>query len=373
MPLVTTFDRYLLRRFLYVFLVFVLSTYGLFIVIDGFTNVDGFQQGKTGAVEVLARMADYYLYHCSLFLDMVGPILAVIAVIVVFAMLQRNSEIHPLLAAGIPTYRLTVPLLTGTALIVAVLVINREWVIPRIAHHLRAPRSEDKLKTQPVQPIYDHATQIWIGGGQLVRGANRVKEAEFVLPPSIADDLTPIRAEVALFHAATSGRPSGWHLQDVQPRRTDLRLTEAGKRVVRLMPDENDLFVVTDVGFSQLSDRGQSYVYASTAELFRRINSPAYGNSSVRSLSLHLHARLTHPLMSFVAVFVAVPLIVRREGSGLVSNMALCTGVMGLLFASVQLGMYLGKVNLVSPSLATAAPVIASGTLAAWLSGVVQT
>jgi lipopolysaccharide export system permease protein len=318
-------------------------------------------------------MATYYLFQSSLFLDMVGPMLSVIAVMVVFATLYRNSEIHPLLAAGIPTYRLIVPLLVGTVLVVGVLVVNRELVIPRIHHHLRAPRSEDKALTQDVQPIYDHATQIWIGGDQLVRGANRLKGAEFDLPQGIADDLTPLRAQVATYHAATSGKPAGWHLQDVQPQRDQLRLSERGQRVVLAMPNADDLFIVIDVSFSQLSNHGKSYVYASTAELFRQIKNPSSGNSSVRSLTLHFHSRLIQPLMSMVVVFVVVPLIVRKEGLGLVSNIAICTAVMGLLFGVTQLGLYLGNVNFVSPSLAIGAPVIFSGTLAAWLAGIAQT
>ena len=51
---------------------------------------------------------------------------------------------------------------------------------------------------------------------------------------------------------------------------------------------------------------------------------------------------------------------------------ALCTGVMGAMFGVTQLGMYLGKVSLISPSLAAGAPLIVSGTLAAWLSDAAQ-
>ena len=69
----TTFDRYLLQRFSHVFLLLLVAMYGLFVVIDGFTNVDGFQQGETRAWDVLARMADYYLYQSSLFFDTIGP------------------------------------------------------------------------------------------------------------------------------------------------------------------------------------------------------------------------------------------------------------------------------------------------------------
>ena len=99
----TLFDRYLLQRFLSVFMIMFVSTFGLFMVIDGFTNVDEFQSGGVGAAGAIQRMSRYYLLQSSVFFEMVGPILAVVTVMVVFALLQKNSEVHPILAAGIPT------------------------------------------------------------------------------------------------------------------------------------------------------------------------------------------------------------------------------------------------------------------------------
>lgn len=369
----TIFDRHLLRRYLHVFLVLLVSTFGLFVVIDSSTNIDGFQEDKVGAADMMSRMAEYYLYRSSQFFDMVGPILSVIAVMVVFAMLHKNSELHPLMAAGVPTYRLVVPLLIGTAMVTTVLMVNRELVIPRIADHLRAPRNDEKAQTVEVQPIYDYASKIWIGGAELIRGTNRLKQAEFVLPPGIADDLTPVKAPLAIYQQQTANRPAGWELHDVQPPLVDLQLSEAGEKVVLAMPNKNHLFIVTDVSFHQLSNRGQSFSYASTMDLIRRVQNPSYGNSSVRSLALHVHSRLMQPLMGFILVFVAIPLIVRKESRSLVSNIALCTCVMGVMFGVTQLGMYLGKVSFISPSLAAGAPLIVSGTLAAWLSDAAQT
>ena len=45
----TTFDRYLLGRLLHTFIVFLVATYGLYIVIDLFTNIDAFQMEAQNA------------------------------------------------------------------------------------------------------------------------------------------------------------------------------------------------------------------------------------------------------------------------------------------------------------------------------------
>ena len=49
--MLTTFDKYLLKKLIYTFVVFLVATYGLYIVIDLFTNMDDFQKAGDLAEE----------------------------------------------------------------------------------------------------------------------------------------------------------------------------------------------------------------------------------------------------------------------------------------------------------------------------------
>ena len=62
----TTFDRYLYSRYAYVFVVFFAASMGLFAVVDGFMNLDDFQQNNEGTLSMLMRMGTHYLYQSSL-------------------------------------------------------------------------------------------------------------------------------------------------------------------------------------------------------------------------------------------------------------------------------------------------------------------
>ena len=74
----TTFDRYLLGRLLHTFAVFFVSAYGLYIVIDLFTNVDDFQNQSGSHVDLICRILEYYAYRACEFFEMSGPMLIVI-------------------------------------------------------------------------------------------------------------------------------------------------------------------------------------------------------------------------------------------------------------------------------------------------------
>ncbi|MGE3314493.1 MAG: LptF/LptG family permease [Planctomycetaceae bacterium] len=370
-----TFDRYILIKYLHVYVILFVTLFGLFVVFDGFTNVDGFQQDTSGPGEVLAKMATYYSYQSSFFFDLAGSILAAISIVIVFALLQRNGEIHPILAAGIPTFRLLMPVVVGIMVINAGLIVNQEYIIPRIAPALQASRNGLDKGTDKVDPVYDNSTLILITGEKLSLGKRKILEAKFVLPMGeIAQDLTTIEAAEASYLPASGERPGGWLLSGPRPQLEEIHLADKGEHYVRQLPDfPQTLFIVTDVDFDQLYNRSQSYKLASTPELIRRMKNPAFGITTIRGQMMHFHYRMVRPLINLLMVLVAVPLVVRKESRGLVTNMAVCTAVMAVVLGIIHASTYLGQTNLVTPHLAAWIPVIFSGTLGAWLTGVTQT
>lgn len=377
----TTFDRYLLRRFLHVFAILFVASFGLFVVIDGFTNFDNFQDNADDAVGVLGIMARWYALQSSLFLDMAGPTIAVVTVMVVLTMLVRHSEVQPILAAGVPVFRLLVPLVTGALLVNVALSSNQEFVIPRIAHELQAgvasqtQAGTDESDTgHSVEPAYDNNTHIHIGGAEVFPVERRMSDAEFTLPtPEIAQELVTLKAAEAHYLKKSDGRPAGWLLKGVAPRFDQLSLTPHGARSVLPANDPADLFIVSPIDPEMLYNRTQNFRYVSTPELVRRIRNPAYGTDTIRSQSIHLHSRLTKPIVGVIALLITVPLILMKESRNVVGNVALCTLLLGALFAIGQGFEYLGSANLISAPLAAWGPVILDGTLGAWLYGLVQT
>lgn len=371
--LLTTFDRYLLRRYWHVFIIAYVALFGLYVIIDAFTNVDDFMERPGGILSKAYGIAEFYSYRASQFFDIIGGTVAVIAAMVVFSLVLRHGELNPILSAGVPTYRLVVPLMWGTLTINAGLIANQEFVIPRIASELQVSPGQNKSLRNEVEPVTDFVTGIHITGSRLELRDHRIEEAAFVLPfPRVAETLTEIKARKAEFFAASGNRPNGWLLQGTDLKFEELPLTTFGKKCVRKGPGENDLFIRSDVGFDRLYNRDKNYEFLSTPELMRRIKNVSFGLVSIRAQSLYLHQRFTKPLINMIVVLLGVPLVARRESTGLIINLALCAAAMGLVFAVVQVFLYLGKANLIPSDLAAWAPVILCGTASAWMSGLVR-
>ncbi|MEZ6056435.1 MAG: LptF/LptG family permease [Planctomycetaceae bacterium] len=370
-----TFDRYLLSRFLSGFAVFFVAAFGLYVVFDGFTNLDGFVEKNEagGAIAIARHMGMHYACHASLLFELIGPAMAVVSVMMVLVILSKHGELNPLLAAGIPTLRLTWPLACGMLLVNGLLILNQELIIPKVAHHLQGARGSKLDDARHVEPCL--STQgIYVTGSELYLDERRLHEAEFrLLRGTIAQDYITLKAENA-YHLPAKGRwPAGWLLKEAEPPYEKINLTPQGKHVVIPVTGTNDLFVVSEVTTGQLYQRNRSFKYLSTAELSTRLQQPSTGTSSALAQAVHFHSRLTRPLLSLATIFLIVPLIIRKEKTNLVSNVALCLLMLGMVFSLSYGVAFLGETGVLRPDLAAWIPLMTTSGLSAWLNPSLRT
>ena len=143
-----------------------------------------------------------------------------------------------------------------------------------------------------------------------------------------------------------------------------------------LLVDGDTLWIASlnEIGRLKLPlNRDSHYEYLPTWDLMRRLRNPSFSSRSLRSQNMFVQARLTKPLLNLVVVAVGVPFVVRRESVSVLTNLAVCCGVMTAMLGVNETYLYLGKANILAPEVAVWAPIITWGTAAAWLSGMVRT
>jgi lipopolysaccharide export system permease protein len=374
-----TYDRYLLRNFLHTFGVCFISMFGLVAVIDLFENLDELLEinGGNGTFGLLNLIVTLNAYRSVLFLDKAGAALTIISVMTVLILLQRSGELHPLLAAGIPMYRILRPMIFAAIGVNGLLVFNQEVLVPQVAFREHEIRHRNDLSQSEVESLTDHSTRISIDG-DTVRVADRIIDKPvFVLPtPSLVNEITVLEAPTAKFYPPKGNRPAGWLLADVSTNSiADLsrNLTDRGHDLVRHVPGTSNIFVVSAVTCDQLFKRSSSYTNLSTREILERIQCPAFGLVSVHRLVLYIHSRFMQPVLNVIAVLITIPLMVRRESPGLAADSSLCCFLLAVLFGVTQAFQSLGASYVITPDLAAWAPVVIGGALSAWLSGVIRT
>ncbi|MCA9088279.1 MAG: LptF/LptG family permease [Planctomycetaceae bacterium] len=373
----TTYDRYLLKRFLYVCFVFSVAVLGLFIIIDGFTNLDDFQlRASGGAGQLILLMAERYLYQSAMILDLAGPTIIVLGAVCALALMLKQGEVHPVLAAGIPTYRWSIVLPLSGLVLNGLLAANQEYVLPAIAPYLQTHHGDSVHDEQAVQPQYDPQWWIFITGAATIPGEQCIKRAEFLLPPTLVGDYLKLQAEHAYFYKQAGDHPAGWLLSNVSPAFSELELTDKGREAIIPQKNGTDVFVTATLTFDQVCRQNSSVRLISTAELLRRLQQPSVSAISRRSQIVHLHARLTRPILNLLGILAAIPLIVRRERTSpmqQVANIGVCMATLAAIMGLSMGSQSLGQAGILAPEQAVWWPLIASGAYVGWLSGIVRT
>src|SRR5262245_15159171 len=370
----TIFDRYLLRRYWHVFAVGYLALFGLYFVIDVFTNVTDFLEKAPDTASLVSSVASYYSYRACYFFGLIGGTLEVVAAMVAMVLVQKHGELNPILSAGISTFRLMRTLFVGACIVNGLIIINQEFIIPQIAVHLQFDAGHEAEFTGEIVPEKDFETDLLITGKRLNLREQKLEGAQFVLPPpKLSEKLTTIRAREAYPQDRRRHHRTGWLLKGASIRYEALQLTDMGRRYIKPGSAPDELFIRTDVGIDRLYNNDSLSEYLPTWELTRRLRNPSFSNRSLRSQNLLLQARITKPLLNLIIVAVGVPFVVRKESTSLLTNLAICSGVMGVMLGVNETFLYLGKAGVLSTELAVWSPIIVWGTAAAWFTGFVRT
>jgi lipopolysaccharide export system permease protein len=291
----------------------------------------------------------------------------------VMALTLKHGEINPLLAAGVPLYRVAMPLVIGVVAINALLSINEELILPRIAMHLQGKHGDSGDDAQQCETTYDETSMISIGGEALIPDEQTIRKALFMVPENILASKTFVFAETAVYQRDRKGRRAGWLLSNTNVQFDQLRVRPEGKEIVQAGPSPNQIFIRSALTFDQLYNRSTGFRYLSTLDLVWRIRNPSAGDANRRAQVLHFHERLTRPLLTVVGVFLVIPLVARRDKLSLVSNVAMCMATVGTVYACSQALLLIGQTGWISPAACAWFPLIGGGTLGAWLSPVART
>ncbi|MCI0359514.1 MAG: LptF/LptG family permease [Planctomycetaceae bacterium] len=368
----TIIDRYLVALFVKVVVITFISLAGVYVVADGFGNLDEFiSYGKKSDDGMVWIFASYYGPRVLLFFDKTAGIIAMLAVIFAIGMLQRSNELLAIMAAGISPARVLLPLLISAGVVSGLGVANRELGLPSVRAGL-ASNAQDWLgeASRKCTPRYDIRNDILIVG-KSTRAKNReIESPQFRLPLEMSAWGRQISAASAFQQPADANHPAGYLLKGVkQP--TNLAqlpsLKQDGAVVLYspadtpwLKPDE--CFVVSVVSFEQLTVGGAWRQYLSTRELIIGLqNRSIEPGADVR---VTLHSRLIQPLIDISLVLLGLPLVLRRNSRNIFLAAGLCLVLVCVVYLVVLTCHGLGSNYLLDPLVATAIPLVLFGPLA---------
>ncbi len=314
--LIQTLDGYVFKRFLSIYLACVFSFTFLYVVIDLVNHFERFaRQNEGGDLRSLA--AACFGYYVSMvpvtFCQILGPVTAVASALFAVTTFQRANEVVPIQASGRSLQRTLMPIVLGSAAISLCTFALQELWIPRSVESI-----ERALKSRSGRMTYENFNYPDRSHGNLisVRSFDRMtKECHGVLVLPVwqsAGARRLINAERAVWRDAGDGSPLFTLLDGrVQRYSEDRELivpTAASEgEVPELSMAFDELPIETNLVPEFFELREEQSVYMSLADLRRRTrDAPDQSLWVVKYMG-----RFSTPAVSFILVFLGLPIVVR--------------------------------------------------------------
>lgn len=369
-------DRYLLREYWWTAFVTAVAIVGLYVLFDGFTNLEEFLRAADKYGGLLALLAWFYGCQAVMVLDRSAALISLIAAMFTITWIQRHQEMTALLAAGIPRRRVVLPVVIASAVIAILAALNRETLLPTLRDHL-ARRPQDLLeeRAQPLIPRYDKQTNILFRGAACYRDGKRIREPNLLLPPELANFGRQLAADEGYYLSPSTERPGGYLLVRVwKPAKiAELPSGTVGGKLVILTPRDNpgwlkedQCFVVTSVDFDQLCGGAAFRQFSSTASLIQALRNPSVDLGA--DILVTIHTRLIQPLADLTLLFLGLPLVIQRENRNVFAAIGICGLLAGGFFVVSLVFQQLGMAYYIPPALAAWGPLLLFVPVAVYLS-----
>jgi lipopolysaccharide export system permease protein len=372
----TILDRYLLRQFVQVLFICLMSFIGLFIVIDAFSHLDRFTDyAEKHGSSLLSVMGEYYAFHAIPLFDHTSGVLTLIALMFTITWIQRHQEMTALLAAGVSRVRVLRPVLIAAICVSLFAAANREFIMPGIREHLaNDSKNLGGEQESMMQSRFDSQTDILLGGEKIIAATRTIVNPSFVLPREFDQFGRQLTAREARFLPAKDGQPSGYLLSGVTAPKALLKspaLLQGDKEVI-LTPigsnwlEADQLFVVSGVSFEFLAAGANWRDFASTHEMIQQLRSPSTDLGA--DVRVAIHSRFIQPLLDTTLLFLGLPFVITRTNRNPFIAIGICLAVV-TVFMLTELGSQsLGAKGVLSAPFAAWLPLILSAPIAVAMS-----
>lgn len=354
----STIDRYLVRTFIGSYLLLLLVGFGLYVFSDVLVNLDEFTEDRTlSAGTVLLNMLDYYGYNLPLYYQQLGGAMLTIAAGFTFAMMMKNNELTPLVAAGVPLQRLAWPVLGSSVVLVIAWLANSEILVPRFAHKI-AREHDDLAETRQVdvQCVRDDRNAILVAHelhvqAGVLRGVYIIEPDENGAPQQL------IQADSATYdpQAHTWRLDRGARLQVAEVFGGD----ELGGAMRRVPLDQYPFTLSPEeILLRQSSQWADLMSIGQMRTLLRSRNLP-----NLAAVAQSLDIRITQVPLAWILMLLAIPFFLTREPGNVLVAGGKALLLTGLCYCfvfvthSVSTDAYFSR-------LATALPVLVFGPVA---------
>jgi LPS export ABC transporter permease LptG/LPS export ABC transporter permease LptF len=342
-------DQYVVLEFLNTFALVLMGFILLMLVFTIFDRLGDILRNHVKMITV----GDYLINLTPLFFYQLAPLAVLIAVLVTFGVLNRNSEIIAMKATGISLYRLVVPIVSIAAILSVCLFLFDQFYLPQA--NKRQDALLNVIKGKPPQTV-THPEQNWIFGQPNKGEPGRifyyrffdVDRDEFANISVFEFDPATFALTRRIFAAKAVWDPDidSWRFE--KGWENDIQGDHA-----------SDYREFKETSFSEIHEDPQYFTREERqaqemnfGQLDRYISDLRQSGFDTMKLRVALWRKLSYPLVAVVMAVLAIPFALSMGRRGSLTGIAVAIGVALTYFVVESLFGSLGNVNYLPAALA---------------------
>jgi LPS export ABC transporter permease LptG/LPS export ABC transporter permease LptF len=356
-------DAYVVREFLNIFILVLASFVMLMLVFTFFELVGDILRNHIP----LTTVGDYLFNLAPSMLYAITPLAILIAVLVTFGVLNRNSEIIAMKATGISLYRLVIPIVSIAAILAVGLFLFDDFYLPQANRRQEALRST--IKGRPPQTFL-HPEEKWIFGQQHPGEPGRIFYYQFFDPDDNAFvnlsifEFNPTSFAISRRIFATrvfwDSSRSSWRFVNGWAR--DI---EGNNTAYHEFKDTTFSEIHEDPGYFKKENRqSQEMNFGQLDNYIKDLRQSGFDTMRLRVALWH---KLAYPLIAIVMAVLAIPFALSMGRRGSLTGIAVAISVALTYWVVDGLFGAMGNVNYLPAALAAWSPDILFGLAGGYL------
>jgi lipopolysaccharide export system permease protein len=368
--------RYVLKRFIYCYVLSATGLIGIFLVVDFFERVDEFVRRDMPYSDLIS----YFICKIPSIAFYMAPQAVLLATVITLAVLARDNEIIAMKAGGVGIVGITLPIL-GSTLVVALLVLaSNEYLAPIATKKMNYIF---KVKVQGNPTYGDTYIEVGVKSGGRGEGINDLKQLKvwFIAKDEAIWNIRQFDPEegkvsgARIFYRFDNGlirkridvkeviwSGTHWEFIDGFIRTFDKegqRTTEYfEKKIIPVLETPDDFIKNIIIHSDEMSLR----------ELYKEIQEMTLEGKDTLKHRVEFHQKISYPFISIVLALLAIPLSLRSSRHG---GVLFCVGInlaMGFVFSFLYaMGVSLGYGGFFSPLFAAWGPFLLFSSLGFYL------
>jgi LPS export ABC transporter permease LptF/LPS export ABC transporter permease LptG len=317
-------DRYVLRRFAFVFVLVLLSAVALRAVADFTENIDDILKNQP----TTATIWRYYKYQALQMAFDVSPLAVLVTTLVTFSLLQRTNEVTACRALGVSLYRLALPAIVAALSVAAATTFLQAQVLP--ASNQKVADAKDRIKGRTPARMLRSADKQWLLGqgrfmynylsfDQRTATIGRLQVFEF-------DDERRIVAR--LFAEEARHTADGWRLERGWARTFD------GREQVDFRPFVDPIAVDLPEEPGYFAAEVRRPAQMTFGELADYVGTLRDAGQPQPKYEVALHNKVAFPVGAVVMALVGLPFSFRLQRKGALYGLGVSI-VLGIVFLAV--------------------------------------